>query len=425
MFAGRRLHINIGVSKMKYLFKPDKNVLFISVLLIFTLILFIMPTGFEKVVSSNSARAKALVLETNNSLLNQHGIVKTGAQSLKLEILDTEFKGRILDAHNHLLGKMEIDKVFNPGDKALVVLNLKDGEVANATVIDHYRTNIEAFLFALFFIMVTVVAGKTGLKAMLTFVFAVLYLWKVLLPAFLRGWDPVLVSLFSVMLLTGVIIFSIAGLSRKGVSAFLGSMAGVVVTCTLSLMFGKYFKIHGAVLPFSEPLLYTGFPFLNLTGIFYSGIFIASSGVIMDVAMDIAAAMHEIKEKSPDISIKELSQSGLEVGRAVLGTMTTTLLLAYFGGYASMFMLFIAMGTPVINIVNIQYVSAEIMHTLVGSFGLVTVVPFTAFIGGVIFSHQKTVPVFSTDHMAEISVMKSQIVLESGTLSPAPRPKNA
>lgn len=393
-----------GVNPMKYMPEPDRNTLFISVLSILTIILLFMPTGFEKVVSSSSVRAKALVLETDNSLLNQHGIVKTGAQSLKLEILDTRYRGMTIDAHNHLLGKMEIDKVFNPGDKALAVLNLKEGEVANATVIDHYRTNIEAFLFALFFVMVTVVAGKTGIKAMLTFVFAVLYLWKILLPAFLKGGDPVLVSLASVMLLTGVIIFSIAGLSRKGVTAFLGSMAGVAVTCSLSLVFGKFFKIHGAVLPFSEPLLYTGFPFLNLTGIFYSGIFIASSGVIMDVAMDIAAAMHEIKEKSPDIGFRELGRSGLEVGRAVLGTMTTTLLLAYFGGYASMFMLFIAMGTPVMNIINIQYVSAEIMHTLVGSFGLVTVVPFTAFIGGFVFSHHKNVSLMSILHSVSLII---------------------
>lgn len=393
-------------AKMKHLPPLNKNTLFITVLFIFTIILFFIPTGFEKVVSSDSVRAKALVIETDNSLLSQHGIVKTGAQSLKIEVLNTRYKGRILDSHNHLLGKMEMDKVFAPGDKALVVLNLKDGDLANATVIDHYRTNMEVFLFVLFFVMVVVVAGKTGLKAMLTFVFAVLYLWKILLPAFLKGLDPVLVSLASVMLLTGVIIFSIAGTTKKGVTAFLGSMAGVASTCILSLTFGKFFKIHGAVQPFSEPLLYTGFPFLNLTGIFYSGIFIASSGVIMDVAMDIAAAMHEIKETKKDIGVKELTRSGLEVGRAVLGTMTTTLLLAYFGGYASMFMLFIAMGTPVVNIVNIQYVSAEIMHTLVGSFGLVTVVPFTAFIGGLIFTRAKETDEYEVDMDKGLSVME-------------------
>ena len=120
-----------------------------------------------------------------------------------------------------------------------------------------------------------VVAGKVGLKAMATFIFAVLYLWKILLPAYLRGWDPVLVSVVSVMILTAVIIFSIAGLTRKGASAYCGSAAGVLLTCALSLLFGIFFKIHGAVQPFSEPLLYTGFPFLKLTSLFYSGIFIA------------------------------------------------------------------------------------------------------------------------------------------------------
>lgn len=374
---------------MKYIQKIDKNSIFIAVVAVISIVLFFIPTGFEKIINYESVRAKAEILEVDNSLLVQHGIVKTGAQRIRLEILNTEYKGQIFESHNHLIGKMEMDKVFTQGDKALVVLNMLNGSVNNITVIDHYRINLEAILFVLFFVFVIVVAGKTGLKAMLTFIFAVLYMWKILLPAFLRGWDPVLVSVGSVILLTGIIIFSIAGFGRKGYAAFIGSISGVMLTCGFSLLFGKLFKIHGAVQPFAEPLLYTGFPFMNLTGIFYSGIFIASSGVIMDVAMDIAAAMHEIKLKSPDITYRELSRSGMAVGRAVIGTMTTTLLLAYFGGYASMFMLFVAMGTPVINILNIQYVSAEILHTLVGSFGLVTVAPLTAVIGGLVISNMK------------------------------------
>ena len=41
-------------------------------------------------------------------------------------------------------------------------------------------------------------------------------------------------------------------------------------------------------------------------------------------------------------------------------------------------MVFMAQGTPVIHILNYKYVSAEILDTMVGSFGLVTVAPFTA-----------------------------------------------
>jgi Predicted multitransmembrane protein len=73
------------------------------------------------------------------------------------------------------------------------------------------------------------------------------------------------------------------------------------------------------------------------------------------------------------------------VGRAVIGTMTTTLLLAYSGGYTAMLMLFISKGMPISSAVNINYVAAQILHTMVGSFGLVTVAPFTAIIGGFIY----------------------------------------
>jgi uncharacterized membrane protein len=210
-------------------------------------------------------------------------------------------------------------------------------------------------------------------------------IWKVLLPGFLRGLNPVLLSLGVVATLTAFIIFLIGGLHIRGVVAFLGAISGVLLTCALSLGFSRGFYLHGAVKPFSETLLYSGFPHLDLKRIFLSGIFLASSGAVMDVAMDISASMQEVSRKHPGISRRELIHSGFRVGRAIIGTMTTTLLLAYTGGLTTMLMVFIAQGTPIINIFNIQYVSSEILHTLVGSFGLVTVAPFTALIGSLLY----------------------------------------
>jgi uncharacterized membrane protein len=62
----------------------------------------------------------------------------------------------------------------------------------------------------------------------------------------------------------------------------------------------------------------------------------------MDLAMDVAASMDEVIQKKPDISVTEALKSGLTVGRAVVGTMTTTLLLAYSGGYITLLMAFMA-----------------------------------------------------------------------------------
>ncbi|SLM32903.1 hypothetical protein MTBBW1_810001 [Desulfamplus magnetovallimortis] len=49
-------------------------------------------------------------------------------------------------------------------------------------------------------------------------------------------------------------------------------------------------------------------------------------------------------------------------------------------------MAFMAQSIPLSNSFNLIYVSSEIVKTLIGSFGLVMVAPFTAIVGGFIFT---------------------------------------
>ena len=113
-----------------------------------------------------------------------------------------------------------------------------------------------------------------------------------------------------------------------------------------------------------------------------ASIFIGSSGAMMDLTVDVSAAVYEVVQKRPDLSWIEAVKSGLHVGRAAMGTMTTTLLLAYSGGYIALLMVFMAQGTPIINMLNYKHVTSEVIHTLVGSFGLVLAAPLTALTSG-------------------------------------------
>ncbi len=70
--------------------------------------------------------------------------------------------------------------------------------------------------------------------------------------------------------------------------------------------------------------------------------------------------------------------------------MTTTLLFAYSGSYLAMLMLFLSQGVPLINFLNIHFVSAEILNIFVGSFGLITVAPFTVLVSGLIYHGKRT-----------------------------------
>jgi uncharacterized membrane protein len=334
--------------------------------------------------------ARARITAVDNTELEQYGIVKTGNQGVEIDILNGKFKGYHTQSNNMLMGKLELDKMFQVGDIALVVISMDEqGEFVYANIIDHYRIRIEMVLLLLFSGLLILFAGWTGAKALLSFLFTGVSIWKILLPGFLHGWNPILLSLMIISILSAVIIFLVGGISKKGLIAFLGTISGIGITAVISILFGKFFHIHGAVRPFSETLLYSGYAHLDLNAIFISGIFLASSGAVMDIGMDISASMSEIIHKKPDIHARELIISGIKVGRAVVGTMTTTLLLAYSGSYTAVLMVMMAQGTPMSSILNLTYISAEIMHTLVGSFGLVLTAPLTALIGGYIYRKKR------------------------------------
>ena len=135
----------------------------------------------------------------------------------------------------------------------------------------------------------------------------------------------------------------------------------------------------------SESLLYAGYQHLDLTAIFQAGIYLACSGAILDLAIDISAALDEVIKNNPSVSRANLIKSGLSIGKSVVGSQTTTLLLAYMGSYITILMVYMAQGTPLMSILNSQKVSSEILHTFVGCIGLVLVSPLTAIICGIVY----------------------------------------
>ena len=347
------------------------------------IILIAIPTGYEgALIYTESEKCKAEVISTDESSVINTGLVQSGEQLCELKILDGMFEGV-----NMLSGSLENDKMYSPGDEALVVVSYDDaGGITSVTMTDHYRVDKEVILAIMFIVLLILFAGKNGVFAVLSFVITVLMIWKILVPCYLRGMNPVIVGMGITVVLTAVIIFLVYGVDKRTLTAFMGSMLGTATTCIIGMIFTDMFKIHGAVMSYSETLLYSGYQHLNLTQIFVSGIFIGASGAMMDLSVDITSAVHEVVQKKPDISWKEAAKSGMNVGRAAMGTMTTTLLLAYSGGYIALLMTFMAQGTPIINILNYKYVASEVLDTLVGSFGLVTVAPFTALMSGLMLT---------------------------------------
>ena len=377
------------IKNLKFSMKNHGPVLFAIILF---LVLIFIPTGYEgALVYQNADRVRAEVLSTDESEIVDAGLIRTGEQRCEVRILGGRFEGETVTAVNRLNGSLAQDKMFSEGDIAFVVVSHSGDQITTVTMTDHFRLDKEVILAGLFLLLLILFAGKTGVRAILSFADTILIMWKILVPCLLKGWNPVWLSLGLVLLMTAVILSLIYGFDRRCLAAVSGAILGIAVTAVLGIVFTDMFKIHGAVMESSESLLYAGYQNLNLTSIFMASIFLGSSGAVMDLSVDICSSVYEVVQKKPEISAKEAIFSGFAVGRAACGSTTTTLLLAYSGSYIALLMVFMAQGTPIAFVLNYKYVAAEIVHTIVGSFGLVTVAPLTAITSGFLLTRKKSV----------------------------------
>ncbi len=363
-----------------------KDTVFITVLLILTAILALLPTGFQKQEYLFTEGVRAKVISVNNLGIHNSGIFKLGDQSVLIEIETGPRKGEQVQANNMLTGSLTVDKLFKAGDKAWVLIGFNENQEINfANMIDHYRADKELLLIGCFALVIVIFSGYTGVRTLLSFGFALLSIWKILIPAMLHGYHPLLVALVVGNGLTIITLLLVAGFSKKAYAAIISAMTCSLATCLLAVAFGNIFNIHGAVMEGAESLLYAGFMQLDLTAIFQAGIYLASSGAILDLAVDISSALEEIVKNSPGITQAGLMKSGLNIGKSVVGSQTTTLLFAYMGGYITVMMVYMAQGTPLLNILNSKPIAAEILHTFAGCIGLVLVSPLTSLISGLMF----------------------------------------
>ncbi len=327
---------------------------------------------------------RARVTAVDNTGVWSAGHNHMGAQSLNLILLEGPFKGQRVEAVNPLTGHSDMETLFQREDTIIAAVILDKGEIVQVNAVDLVRQDSLLLLFGLFVVSLIAFARMVGVRALVSFVLTIGIIWKFLVPRLLAGAPPLPITALTLVLLSGLVIFLVAGINRRGITAFLGTLGGLGVSLATLLVFGGRTGLHGMTQPHVNALLFSGYYTLDIRGIFYAAVILGASGAAMDVAMDVAAAMDEIKKKKPGIAMGELTASGLTVGRQVIGTMATTLLLAYSGGYLTLLLFFQAQHPSTLRILNLKIVAAEIMRTLVGSMGLIMVAPLTALVGGIL-----------------------------------------
>ena len=367
-----------------------KDIAFILAFIIASVVLIVVPTGFERSIYVNATGAKAEVLSTDDSTIIQTGLFRTGDQRCRVRILSGEHKGLEMDGVNMLSGSLKDDKVFAPGDIAWVLIERNQEDIPIfINMIDHYRLSKEIVLALILVFALIAFSKLRGARTILSFVFAFLLIWKILIPLTLKGYNPLLVSSAVLIVMTIFTLLLISGVNSRALAAILGSVSAVILTFIISKAMTSYLEIHGSVLEQSESLLYSGFMDLDLTSLFSGVVILSAGGAIMDLSIDVSAAMWEVKEHAKSITGRELFKSGMEVGRAGVGTQCTTLLLAYMGSFLTVMMVYMAQSTPILNILTSKSIASEILQTVVGALSLILVTPLTCIFASLIFKKKE------------------------------------
>ena len=325
-------------------------------------------------------------------------------QVLSVRILSGQFRGETVQVNNVWTGRAFGDRVLHKGDVLFLDIPLRDParpKIDTVSMREYFRTPFLLYLAGMLGVLMVLVAGMKGVRAILTLfvtAFTVLYL---LVPLTISGYNPIAVALLIATLLTFATFLLITGFSFKVISGVLGTLGGLAAVGILSILSQHALALTGLAQEFG--FLELGIALWrtpashhwNFTGILSAGIILGAVGAMMDVSMSISSSVHEVKQVNPNITVQQAIRAGLNVGRDIMGTMADTLIFAYLGAHMMTMLLpridFPEVGTlyPFLRLVNDEATAVAIVQAVVGTIGLVLTVPIAASVAGFLTQYAK------------------------------------
>ena len=264
------------------------------------------------------------------------------------------------------------------GRRYLLVWDMfSDGQV-QYSIADAFRVSSVAGIIMAVCAILIALTGYRGLLALLGLGASIAVLIFTMIPLVTNGWNPLMLALASVFIISTVTILCVVYHVRYMFVALLGSLGGALCGFLSGSLMVYLWQLSGLGGE-GAALLASTLPGLNMRGLLLSSVLIGSIGAVLDVGVSVTASMSELVDNDNDIPLDRLLISGLNVGSEVLGSMINTLILAYMGSSLPMAVLICSAGVELSGLLNDPYIAQEIVQSLAGTLGLLCTIPVTAF----------------------------------------------
>lgn len=320
------------------------------------------------------SRAKVIEVVSETDRLVPGTDTTSKYQTILVEILEGAEAGKEIQVDNDYLNLKEGDVFYLMHTKSML-----DGK-EYYSVGEPYRLPFLLFFLALFVAVVLLFGGWQGARGLISLFASLFFIGFLLLPGIMEGYSPLLVAMGVSSLIVVLGSYVTHGCTRTTTTAVIGMLGTIGITGALAFIAVSYARLSGFE---SEEALYLHFGTngsIDFVGLLLGGIMIGLLGVLYDAAIGQAVAVEELSDVGKHLAKREIFLKALRIGREHIGALVNTLAIAYVGASLPLFLLFYSSGADFWMTMNKEIFATEIIRILIGSIGVVLVVPITTAI---------------------------------------------
>ena len=355
--------------------KDKRFIVLLSIMFIFSIsfIVFVYNDYFlykRPVLKITSIKTVKEDSETSNeSYYTQtvYGVIKNG-----------KYKGNHIKITNHSTESGVYDEQLHKRSELFVELTNNGTEAIGFSEVK--RDKYIAILFVIFLDAIILVARKKGIQTLISLLINV-----IISAVSIFTFQKYHKSINMLILYFGVAVFFIVsslfitnGKSKKTLAAISSSICSLFISFFLAFFI---IKIYG------KPVPYWTLEYIEAVhqyeNFFYVTILLCGLGAIMDISITISSSLNELIEKDPKIKLKNLINSGKEISKDIVGTMTNVMLFTCYTSIIPMTLLMMK-NNVVLGDALARYGEIELIVVLTSCISIVLSIPISLFISTII-----------------------------------------
>lgn len=305
---------------------------------------------------------------------------KTPVRNVRVKLLTGSLKDMEFTVVDNII-QAPFQLKYKTGDKVVVTVSKTPGGTTGVYISDVDRKPMMLLLFAIFILFTIVVSRWQGVTSLIGMAISFYVITAFMIPNIFAGNDPLLMAVFSSLIILPATFYLAHGVNRKTNVAVVSSFITLVFAGGLAFLFTELTKLTGMT---TEEAVFlsstTGTTHIDIKNLLLAGILIGFLAIMDDITISQASVVESLHKSNPRLTFKELFGHAMAVGRDHVASLVNTLVLVYVGASFPLILLFYNTQTSIGLVANQEIIATEIVRTLVGSIGIIAAVPISTYL---------------------------------------------